>query len=448
MGYRDLRDFLQRLKQEGELIEIEEELDPKYEVTAILEKLGKQESPAVLFKNVKGYNIPVAGNLLGSRKRLALILETTVEGLHEEYLKRKSRGIPSQLVSHAPVKDIVVRDNIDIMSLFPVLTNHELDAAPYITQGLVFMRDPASGRVTVGVHRLQVKGKNCLCIQLVSRTSTEFYRHAEEKNEPLEVAIAIGVDPALLLTAVTWFPFGDKIELAGGLRGAPLELVKGETVGLSIPAHAMIVLERKIPPFVRETDGPFGESSGYYTTVQSPVVEIQAVCCQKDPIYAVFKPWSIEDDLILNISWAGEGFKKLKNDLPSLQGLKLSWNASTAIISIKKRNEGEARRAIYLALMNNFYIKQAIVVDDDVDIYNPREVEWAIATRFQPDRDLVVIPNVEANPLDPSVRDGIIGSKFGIDATKPLGEEDRFKKIGVPPVAESKARKILERYNL
>lgn len=448
MSYQDLKVFLQRLKQEGELIEIEEELDPKYEIAALLEKLGQQESPAALFKRVKGYNIPVVGNLLGSRKRLALVLETTVEGIYEEYLKRKSRGIPPQLVSQAPVKEIIIRNNIDIPSLLPVLTYHEQDAGPYITQGLVFMRDPASGTVTVGVHRLQVKGKDRLCIQLASRTSTEFLRRAEEKNEPLEVAIAIGVDPTLLLTAVTWFPFGDKMELAGGLRGAPLELVKGETVGVDIPAHAMIVLEGKILPLVRETDGPFGESLGYYTTVQSPVVEIQAVCYQKEPVYAVFKPWTIEDDLILNLSWAGEGFKKLKNDLPSLQGLKISWNASTAVISIKKRNEGEPRRAIYLALMHNFYIKQAIVVDDDVDIYNPREVEWAIATRFQPHKDLVIIPEVEANPLDPSVRDGVIGSKLGIDATKPLGEGDRFKKIAVPPSAESKARKILEQYNL
>ncbi len=448
MGFHDLKDFLQRLKEEGELIEIEEELDPRYEIAAVLVKLGQQESPAALFKRVKGYDMPVAGNLLGSRKRLAIMFETTPENISEEYLKRKSRGIQPRLVSHAPVQEVIIKDNIDLASVLPILTFHDKDVGPYITQGLIFMKNPDTGANTVGVHRLQLKGKNRLGIQLVSRTSTEFFRRAEAKNRSLEIAIAIGVDPTLLLTAVTWFPFGDKLELAGGLGGSPLELAAGKTVGVDIPAHAMIVLEGEILPSVRETDGPFGESSGYYTTVQSPVVEIKAICHQKEPIFSVFKPWSIEDDLILDLSWTGEGFKKLKAEIPSLSALKLSWNASTALMSIKKSNEGEPRRALYLALMHNLYIKQAVVVDDDVDIYNPREVEWAIATRFQPHKDLVVIPGLEANPLDPSMEKGAIGSKLGIDATKPLGEEEKFRKIAPPLAAANKAGEILKKFSL
>lgn len=442
MAYADLWQFVERLRREGELWEVDEELDPRFEIPALLREVGTREGPAVLVRRPKGYEIPVVGNLLGSQRRLGLALETTPERLQEAYQRAKERPVAPRTVSRAGFQEVRVKEP-DVPRELPVLTYHLRDAGPYITQGVVFLADPDTGARTMGVHRMQVKGGGRLCVQLISPTSQEFLRRAEQRGEPLPVAVALGVDPTVVLAAVAWFPFGDKLALAGALRGDPLELAPCELSDLVVPAQAMVVLEGVVLPGVREADGPFGESTGYYTTATSPVVEVRLLQRRREALYAAFTPWTREDDLILNLVWAGEALKRLRSEIPSVVDLSLSWNASTMVVSMRKRTEGEPRKAIYLGLMHNYYIKRVIVVDEDVDVHSPWEVEWALATRVQPDRDLVVLERVDANPIDPSVGPGAVGSRYGIDATKPLGEAERFEKIAVPTWAAERARELL-----
>jgi len=442
MAYGDLYEFVVCLRQEGELLEVKEALDTKFEISALLREVGVSEGPALLVDRPKGYKMPVVGNLLGSRRRLALALESPPDALLETYQRAKEGPLAPKTVAQAGFREVTVSAP-DVLRELPVLTYHQRDTGPYITQGVVFMADPETGKRTMGVHRMQVKGGGRLCVQLISPTSQEFLRRAEEREKPMPVAIAMGVTPAVLLAAVTWFPFGDKLALAGALQGAAMELVSCELSELLVPAHAMMVLEGEIPPGVRDTDGPFGESTGCYTTASSPVVEVKLLQRRQESLYSVFTPWTQEEDFILNLVWAGEALKKLRSEIPSVVDLSLSWNASTMTVSLRKRTDGDPRKAIYLGLLYNHYIKRVIVVDEDVDIHVPWELDWAMATRVQPDRDLVVLERVDGSPIDPSVGPEAMGSRYGVDATKPLGEAERFEKIAVPPRAAERARDLL-----
>ena len=445
MGYKDLKSFLRKLDEQDELIKIGEEVNPKFEAAAVLKQVGQSENPAIVFQNVTGYSFPVVGNLFGSRNRLALALETTKDKLKEKYLEAKNRSLPPVMVQDAPVKEVVIKDAVDIPALIPALTHHRKDKNPYFTQAICFMKHPQTRTSTMGIHRMEVKGGNRLGIYLGSRTSTEYLRIAEERNESLDIAIVLGVDPGILLAAVAWYPYGDKIGLAGSLRGEPVELVRAETVDLEVPAQAAFVLEGKVLPHVREEEGPFGESTGNYATFSNPVIEISTITHQKDAVYPAAVPWAIEDELQFSLAWGVETLRTLKQLYPAVIDLNLI-SMMNAVISMKKKDSAQVREVLYLTLISNQFIKKAVVVDQDIDIYNLREVEWSLATRFQPDRDLIVIPAVHGLPIDPSVLPGNITAKIGIDATKPEEGSHSFEKIDIPEEAVAKAGRLLQPY--
>lgn len=447
MAYKDLREFLDVLQKENELLEVKEPLSPRYEVAALLRQLSEKESsPAALIENVEGYFIPVVGNLFGSRKRAAIALETTEKELVKEYLQRKKRPIPPRVVSDGPVKEVIQRRELDLTAILPVLTYHEKDEGRYITQGVVFLKDPQSEKQTMGIHRIRIKEKALINIAFESKTSNEFLRLAEERNTSLEMAVILGVDPALIMAAVAWFPFGDKLELAGGIRGEPVELLPGETVSLSIPAQAMFVLEGLIRPHSREPEGPFGESTGYYITLNSPVAEIRAITHQNKPIYPVFIPCSLDDGIPLNICWSGEMLLSLQRDFTNVVGVNFNVLNAGIVVSLKKRESTEARRILYSLLVSHPFLKNAIIVDDDVDIYNPRDVDWALGSRFQPDRDLIVIDHVAGSPIDPSCEEKGITAKIGLDATKPLLGKEKFERACSFKASREKTEHLLKKY--
>lgn len=430
---KDIRAFIKALDKKGNLLQLEDEIDPKYEISGVLKILDEKKGPAVLFKKPKGYSIPVVGNLIGTRKRLAMALGINEEDLIKEYLQRKKNPISPKMISEGPVKEVVLKEKIDISALFPVVTYSEKDTNPYLTAGVTIVRDPISGLQTMGLHRLQVLGKNRLTILLLSPPIPQYYRQMEEQNKPLEVAIVIGVDPVFMFSSVAWMPVGTKFDLVGSLYGEPVEMVKCESVGLEIPGHAEIVLEGKILPHLRENDGPFGETSGYYVPYRSPVIEIEAVTHRKDPYFQALHPWTNEAFILL-VSWEAETLQNLQNRFPGVRQLNLIPDTvgAHAVISISKKDKGETRQMMLSTLIDNPYIKRVVVVDEDIDVYNPREVEWALATRFQPDIDLVVISDLGGSPLDPSTKPGYLTAKMGLDATKPIDQKEKFDKIDIP----------------
>ena len=445
-----MRDYLSRLEKSGCLIRIDEELDPKFEVSAVLRLLEEKQDqdPAVLFKKIKGYNIPVAGNLFSSEKKIAIALGVEEGVLWDEYQKRLRSPLPPVLVDKGPVQEVVIKEGIDIQKVLPVLTYHERDVSPYITQGVTFLRDPDSGQTTMGVHRIQVKGKDKLgyYCEVGSATSYKFLENAKRRGKPLPVAIAIGVEPAILLAAISPVPIPvyNKLELAGGLRGKPVEVVKAKTADIEVPANAMFIIEGEISPEIKEPDGPFGESLGYYTKVLTNVINVKTITHQTSPVYSVFRPFPLEDGVCKMIEMQLKGM--LKAMVPALKEIAFYFTGGLLVMSIEKKNAWDARHALYAGLTIFPVVKYAIVVDNDIDGYNLGDVMWALAGRCQPDRNMLIVSDVLASELDPSHKEGPLTAKLGLDATKPLDQAEKFEKIAVPRASVDKATHILKKY--
>lgn len=444
MAHTDLRSFLAGL--EGDVVRIAEPFLPRFEMAALLRELGP-DCPAVLFEKVPGYaGARVSGNLIGSRRRMALALGTQEEALAATYLERKAQVLePVAAGSNAPVKERVHYAPLDVASILPVLTHYENDVAPFITSGVVLCRDPASGRRGMGIHRMMVKGGNRLGIFLANPPLSVFHANAEAQGKPLDVAVALGVDPALLIASVVkQGPLGpDKMAVAGALRGEPVPLARAETVDVEVPAQAEIVIEGRVLPGVREMEGPFGENTGYYFANNSPVMEVTAITHRRDFIYPGLCPWTADVDMLLSLAAGAELLGQLRGLVRGAVDLELIGGTIgfSAVVAVdgKACPRHEARRLAHLALNLDRRLKTVTVVDDDIDIRDPRQVSWALATRCQPQRDTLIIGGTEGYVIDPSVVDGT-GSKIGFVATR--GDGAQFDKIDMPRAAVDKARRV------
>ncbi len=442
MSYSDLRAFLADLG--NDLLTLKQPFDPKHEMAALLRAMPAN-GPAVLFENVTGHpGARVVGNLVASRQRVAKALGTSESELAATYLERTRRGIAPRQTDEAPVKEVRHIAPQDLGALLPVLTHYAGDGGPFITTGVVLCHDPVSGRRGMGIHRMMVKGGNRLGILLANPPLSQFHAAAEAAGRPLDVAVALGVEPALLIAAVVKSgPQGpDKMDLAGALRGAPVEMIRAETVAVDVPARAEIVIEGHVLPGVREAEGPFGENTGYYFTNSSPVVEVTAVTHRRDFIYPALCPWTADVNSLLSLAAGTELLGQLRTQMSGIADLDLTTGTCgfTAVIALAKARPTEVRRLIHLALSMDKRLKLVTVVDDDVDIRDPREVSWALATRFQPDRDTVILSGMEGYVIDPSCGGGT-GSRMGMNATRGSGPE--FDKITIPAAAAAKARAVL-----
>jgi len=444
MANADLRTFLDALGDE--LIRVREPLSPKHEIAALLKEA---QGRAVLFEQVPGFpGVRIAGNLLSSRRLAARALGTTEEGLIEAYVERSGRGMPPVQATEVPVQEVVHRQPADVGALLPLMTHHEQDAAPFLTCGMVLARDPATGMRGMGIHRMMYKGNggggNRFGILLANPPLSLFLANAEREGKPLEIAVALGMDPAQLIAAVVKTgPLGpDKMAVAGALAGAPVELARALTVDIEVPARAEVILEGRILPGVREPEGPFGENTGAYFTNLSPVIEVSAVTHRKDFIFPALVPWTSDVDTLLTLAGGAELLGHLKSQVRGVVDLELVPGTCSfaAVVAVKNCPSHEVRRLIHLALNLDRRLKVLTVVDDDIDLRDPREVAWAMSTRYQPGRDTVLIGGTEGYIIDPSSA-GESGSKIGFDATRGAGAE--FDKIAMPPAAAARARAVL-----
>jgi 2,5-furandicarboxylate decarboxylase 1 len=442
MSYPDLRTFLADLG--GDLLNVKQAFDPKHEMAALLRAMPAN-GPAVLFENVVGHpGARVVGNLVASRGRMAKALDTSEAELAATYLQRTRQGIAPRQADDAPAKEVQHLAPLDLGSLLPVLTHYAGDGGPFVTTGVVLCTDPTTGRRGMGIHRMMVKGGTRMGILLANPPLSQFHAAAEAAGRPLDIAVALGVEPALLIAAVVKTgPLGpDKMDIAGALRQAPVEMVRAETVAIDVPARAEIIIEGRILPGVREPEGPFGENTGYYFSNISPVVEVTAVTHRRDFIYPALCPWTADVDSLLSLAAGTELLGQLRTQMAGIIDLDLTTGTCgfTAVIALARARPTDVRRLIHLALSMDKRLKLVTVVDDDVDIRDPREVSWALATRFQPDRDTVILSGMEGYVIDPSCGGGT-GSRMGMDATRGSGPE--FDKITIPAAAAAKAKAVL-----
>ncbi|PFN99403.1 3-octaprenyl-4-hydroxybenzoate carboxy-lyase [Bacillus sp. AFS076308] len=449
MRAKTFRTWLKHLQTEGRLAVINRNVSLQYEIAAVSKKLDGKK--ATYFTNVEDYSIPVVSGICSSREDFAEALETDQYGIIHKFNEAVASPTPCRLVNdaEAPVKENIILGDIDLMKLLPIPVHHEKDSGNYITAGLFIVRDPETRKQNVAIHRLQVSGKDKLGVLLLPRHTFHLFKEAEEAGRALECAIAIGVDPVTLLASQASTPYGvDELEIAGSLRGEPLEVVRCETVDIDVPASAEIVLEGRILPHVREPEGPFGEFPKYYgPRSNKEVVQISAVTHRNNPIFYTIVPACYEHFLLGGIPREASLFQSIRQTVPGVKAVHMSPGGTCryhAIVSIKKRTQGEAKNAIIAAFANSFDIKHVVVVDEEIDIFNMEEVEWVIATRFQAQKDLVLIHESQGSKLDPSTEDGV-GSKMGLDCTVPLNSEPmRYLPVYIPGYNEVKTEDYVD----
>ncbi|MBI2087154.1 MAG: UbiD family decarboxylase [Deltaproteobacteria bacterium] len=443
---KDLREFLADYERENprEFCRIKKEVDPKYEVAAILTKLeAARKLPILFYEKVKGSDFPVVANVYSTKKKIAASIGIDPEEFREKYLAAMENQVPPRIVTDGPVMDETIgADDVDLTAL-PMMTYHEADAAPYITAGIVLAQDE-SGGCNASFNRLMYKDGNRLGIFMtVGKHLHEIYSRSEDQGRPLPISISLGNHPAWALGALYIGAYGDnELGIIGGLLGSPVEVIDGNLKGALFPAHAEIVLEGTIEPHLREEEGPFCEFSGYATGKGlRPVVTVKAMHLRKNPIYQDICGGQHREHLVMaTIPMEANLYKTIKGAVPTLVDVHVPAPFSV-IVSIKKRFAGQAQSAIIAAFSAEMYLKHVIVVDEDIDITNLQEVLWAVATRAQADRDIVVIPGARGSSLDPSAAAEGVVTKMGIDATAKPSLASFPRRSRVP-------REVMERINL
>ena len=462
MAYRDLRTFLDDLREAGELAHVEVEVDPNQEIGAICRKVCREGGPALLFERVKGTDISFAANVFGSRGRIARAFGCDgYETLGDKWSDLTGRGgIPPTLVADAPCQEVSTDGDGPLLDLIPWPVWNENDAGPYITLGVCIGRDRESGHHNAAPYRmLRLDGRRATMNFAPGRDLGILRSKYIEAGEPMPAAVAIGVDPMTAFAAACPFnPEVDELDMAGALLGESLEMVKCRTIDLEVPATAEIVLEGRIVPEITAPDGPFGEYHGYYGPPHRvPVFEVSAVTHRKDPIYqglyigmpptenAYFETASIELEI-------HRGLRSVPGYLRF--NMVIAGARRNGVLQIRKHFEGHGKMAglALLGLHAASDIKTAIIVDDDIDPFDWDAVNWALSTRFNPAVDVEIMTGLPGNPLDLAMpkeeayKANRI-SKIILDATKPLIEPLPDTCLPHPDVMEA-VRKNWARYGI
>jgi 4-hydroxy-3-polyprenylbenzoate decarboxylase len=462
MYYKDLRDFVQRLEERGELRRITAEIDPHLEMTEICDRTLRAGGPALLFEQPKGHTIPVLGNLFGTPARVALGMgaESTEalrdigrllamlkepeapQGMKDAWQKlplyRKVLDMAPKVVKGAPCQmHVIEQDAVDLARL-PIQTCWPEDAGPLITWALVVTRGPYKPRQNLGIYRQQVIGRNKVIMRwLAQRGGALDYRDWCEARpgEPFPVAVALGADPATILAAVT--PVPDTLSeyaFAGLLRGARTELVSCLGSDLQVPASAEIVLEGSITPGEEAEEGPFGDHTGYYNEVERfPVFTIERITHRDNPIYhSTYTGRPPDEPSVLGQALNEVFVPILQKQFPEIVDFYLppeGCSYRVACVSMKKQYAGHAKRVmfgVWSFLRQFMYTKFVIVTDEDIDVRSWKDVIWAVSTRMDPARDCTIIENTPIDYLDFASPVSGLGSKIGLDATgKWPGETQR-----------------------
>ena len=479
MKYHDLRDFIQQLETMGELKRISVEVDPHLEMTEIADRVLRAGGPALLFENPQGHTVPVLANLFGTPRRVALGMgESSTEALREigkllAILKqpeppksfkdalnalpifKKVLDMTPKTVSRPACQEVVLQGDAIDLSKLPIQHCWPGDAAPLITWGLVITKGPEKKRQNLGIYRQQVIGKNRVIMRWLShRGGALDFRDWQVKhpNQPFPIAVALGADPATILGAVT--PVPDTLSeyaFAGLLRGSRTELAKALLSELQVPATAEYVLEGFIYPNDTAPEGPFGDHTGYYNEVDSfPVFTVERITHRKNPIYhSTYTGRPPDEPAILGVALNEVFVPILQKQFPEIVDFYLPPEGCSyrlAIVSIKKQYAGHAKRVmmgVWSFLRQFMYTKFIIVVDDDINTRDWKDVIWAMTTRMDPARDTTLIENTPIDYLDFASPVSGLGSKMGLDATnKWAGETNR--EWGTPIVMDQSVKEKVD----
>ena len=475
MPFESLGEYVEVLDKLGQLKRVKTKVSPNLEVAEIMRRLMYSgDKPAVFFENVEGSSMPILGNAFGTIERLqiALELENFTE-IGERIVDLTKLKIPSGMlnrlkmlpklsqiaeyaptsVESGPVTEIIQTDKANLNSL-PILKSFPKDAGKFITFGLTLTKHPETQSRNIGVYRIQiVDDKKAIMHWQIHKRGAQHSEIMKEQNKLIEVAIIIGADPATVFSAVAPVPESlDKFFFSGITRGKGIKIVKCKTVDLEVPANAEIVLEGHVDPNDTHMEGPFGDHTGYYTPSEPyPVFTLTGIMQRKEPIYlttVVGKP-------ILEDAYIGKVIERsflplIRVFQPEVVDFSMpaaGWFQGLAVISIKKRYAGQAKK-VMLGLWGMGQLsltKIFVVVDHDINIHSMNEVIWAVTTRADPKRDTIIFDNVPTDSLDPASPLVNLGSKMGIDATTKWKEEGYAREIQELATVDDQTKALVDK---
>jgi UbiD family decarboxylase len=435
---QDFHAFLEqyRAQHPDDVLVIDDEVSPDQEVTAVVWSLAAQgRDPLLVFNRVKGTK--VATNMFASRARIARLLGTTPDRIHHTYQEKSRKAVDPKVVASTPLTE----EKVDLTKL-PLLKHFETDKAPYITNGLVVCEEPGN----LSYHRAMVHSKTELATSLHSRG--HLWRALQDKKGRLPIAMVIGAHPLFMMAASARVAYGtDERRIAGGLMGAPLEVVKTPKYGIRVPAAAEMVLEGTLDPEAKVDEGPFGEFTGYSSNrTTNTLFCVETMLRRKDAILVDVVGGNSPEHLNLSrVPRESEMAEKLMERFPSVTRLHYpnSGVHFHAYVALNARREGEARQVMLALLGWDPYVKTVIAVDPDVDVTDDSQVMWALATHFQPHKDVLVIDGLPGSALDPSASGAGTTSRMGLDATRGPNFEGVRAKISDSALA--RARTLLSR---
>ena len=431
----DLRAFLQKVRDAGELHEIRKTVDPVRELGAVLnacERSGK----AALFHSVKGFDIPVTGSLLSTPSRIAIALQCPQSEVRARMAAATDKPVAFDVQKKALCQEVVI-DEPDL-SRWPIPTHSPLDAGPFITAGVVIARDPDTGRHNLSYNRMQIYGADRAGISMnIWRHIKAFFDKIEPKGQNLPFCVALGPDPVVMMAAAFRYA-GDEYEVAGSLRQAPIPVVKALGCDVMVPATSEIILEGEVLAGERQMEGPMAEFTGHYSGADPKhVARITKITHRKDPIFQTMNGGGYEHVSVGNMITREPLLERfVRHVSPRVKAVHLPPYSGgfTAIIALENPQPGEAKNVAIAAMAGHVNFKTVIVVDVDVDIFDPADVMWALSTRARWDTGIATIPGAHTNELDPSSGEHGIVAKMIIDATLPADKRKRYVKVAYPPV--------------
>jgi UbiD family decarboxylase len=423
-----MREFLKTLENDFNIITIDEQVSTKYEVSKILKEHNNE---VVIFNNIKESDMGIISGICNTREKIARSISSTVPEIISRIIQATENPTKIEKIESTE-KSFKTSMKADLTKL-PVPTFYKKDGGPYLTAGVIIAKDPETGVRNASIHRMLVKGKDRLGVRIVPRNLYTYYKKAEELDEPLEIAIAIGINPATLLASCTSIPItADELEVANSFHNGEMKLIKCDTVDLEVP-DCEILLEGQIIPHERDSEGPFVDLTDTYDVIrQEPVISIGKMHCKDKPLYHAIMPAGNEHKLLQGLPQEPRIYRAVQNTVPTVKNVVLTEGGCCwlhAAISIQKQTPGDGKNVIMAALAAHPSLKHCVVVDEDINIFNGDDIEYAIATRVKGDEDILIVPGARGSSLDPRATPDGTTTKVGVDATKLLNKKEKFERV-------------------
>jgi UbiD family decarboxylase len=425
----DLRSLVDLYERRGDMLHVERKVDPRFELAAVTDAVQKTLNKPVIFDGVGGTEFAVVTNIYGSRERIAEVVGIRPEDFCKRWSELMTSGARMDPITTSVDAEEVVGGRLGAL---PLITYCERDAAPYLTSAIFLGEEPDTKVRNLSFHRSMYVSDDELRVRLAPRHHLTMYQEkAEERGEPLEAALLIGVPPALFLAAAAPVPYEtDELEVAARLSGRPIPMRAGHRIGIEVPAEAEIVIEGRFLPNVRRPEGPFGEFMGYYTGGDNTVFEVLDVSWRPGALFHSILCGSPEEVLTLEVAVAAKIYQRVSEVLPGIRDVTCIPFVNHAVVKIDQQYEGHARQVLLAAFgAEPTWCKFCTVVDSDVDIYNLADVVWAILTRPRADRGIMVLESIPSFYRDPHKDHW---GRVGIDATAPFERRDEYERKRIP----------------